>query len=68
MKKGDMLLVGVDLKKDPRVIDKAYNCDIELNEAFVLNSLARINRELEGTFDLKSFFAYCHYNPMAGEI
>ena len=44
MKKGDMLLLGVDLKKDPWLIEKAYSSNIELSEAFTLNHLARINR------------------------
>ena len=33
-----------------------------------MNSLARINRELEGTFNLDNFYAHCYYDPKIGEI
>ena len=67
LKKGDMLLIGVDLKKDPHLINKAYNSDIALSKAVTLNNLARINRELEGNFNLENFFTDSHYNPLAGQ-
>ena len=65
MKKGDMFLVGVDTKKDPEIIHNAYH-DGKLFSNFFMNSLARINRELEGTFNLDKFFSYCYYDPKIG--
>ena len=65
LKKGDMFLVGVDLRKDPELIDKAY--DKEMARDFSLNNLQRINRELEGTFDLDKFYLHRFYNPLKGE-
>jgi dimethylhistidine N-methyltransferase len=52
---GGALLVGVDLVKDPRVLERAYNDAAGVTAAFNLNLLARLNRELEATFDLDAF-------------
>jgi len=55
MRPQDRLLVGVDLKKAPALVEPAYN-DVEgVTELFNKNILARINRELCGKFDLGSF-------------
>src|SRR5690349_5546859 len=59
------MLVGVDLKKDPNVLHAAYNDAKGVTAAFILNVLARINRELGGDFDLRRFAHYAFYNPMA---
>lgn len=67
LKKGDILLMGVDLKKDPSIILKAYNDAKGVTRAFNLNLLERINRELDGTFDLSRFLHYPYYNPQTGE-
>src|SRR5690606_15478826 len=52
---GDMLLLGVDLSKDPNTILAAYNDASGVTAAFNLNLLARINRELGGDFDVSQF-------------
>lgn len=49
------LLLGVDLKKDPSVLERAYDDSEGVTAAFNLNLLRRINRELGGTFDLDGF-------------
>jgi len=49
------LLIGVDLIKDRRVLEAAYNDADGVTAAFNLNLLARINRELDGGFDLEGF-------------
>jgi dimethylhistidine N-methyltransferase len=54
---GGALLVGVDLKKDKKLLDAAYNDAAGVTAAFNLNLLARINRELGGDFQLRRF---CH--------
>lgn len=65
---GGRLIVGVDLKKDARQLVLAYNDRAGVTSAFNLNLLARINRELEGTFDIDAFAHEAVYNPRAGRI
>ena len=65
---GDALLLGADLKKDPAVLEAAYNDALGVTSAFNLNVLARINRELGGTFDLRSFRHRAFYNETMGRI
>lgn len=66
--RGDALLLGADLKKDKAVLEAAYNDALGVTSAFNLNVLARINRELGGTFDLRAFKHYAFYNDDAGRI
>lgn len=68
LNKGDALLLGADLKKDPRVLEAAYNDSLGVTSAFNLNVLGRINRELGGTFDLRAFKHRAFYNEAAGRI
>jgi L-histidine Nalpha-methyltransferase len=49
------LIVGVDLVKDSAVLDAAYDDAAGVTARFNLNILARINRELDGDFDLDAF-------------
>lgn len=65
---GGALLVGVDLKKDPPRLHAAYNDTAGVTAAFNLNLLARINRELDGDFDLDAFAHCALYNPVAGRV
>ena len=65
---GGGLLIGVDLKKDPRLLHAAYNDSAGVTAEFNLNLLVRINRELRGTFDLGCFEHYAPYNPRRGRI
>lgn len=62
------MLVGVDLKKDPRVLHAAYNDAAGVTAAFTLNLLGRINRELEADFDLARFAHEASYNPVEGRV
>lgn len=68
LKKGDALLLGADLKKDPAILEAAYNDALGVTSAFNLNVLARINRELGGTFDLRAFRHRAFYNEAMGRI
>ena len=63
---GDLLLIGFDLKKDPRIIRAAYDDDKGVTRRFNLNLLTRINKELEADFDLSKFEHYCSYDPASG--
>lgn len=65
--KGDQLLIGVDLKKDPNVILKAYADSKGVTAKFNLNLLERANSELAANFNLKEFKHYASYNPENGE-
>ncbi len=62
------VLIGLDLKKDPAVLEAAYNDAAGVTAAFTLNLLARINRELGGDFDLARFRHRARYNTLAGRI
>jgi len=48
-------LIGIDLDKDPAVIEAAYNDRAGVTAAFTLNLLARLNREIGSDFDLEAF-------------
>jgi L-histidine Nalpha-methyltransferase len=52
---GGGLLIGFDLDKDESIVWPAYNDRRGVSAAFNLNLLARINRELDGSFDLAAF-------------
>jgi len=65
---GGALLIGVDLKKDPRILERAYNDREGVTAAFNLNMLARINRELGAEFDLDAFRHHAFYNEDHGRI
>jgi L-histidine N-alpha-methyltransferase len=66
LKSGDALLLGVDLKKDRATLEAAYNDALGVTRAFIVNELARINRELGGNFDLWAFGLRSVYNEAAG--
>lgn len=53
--RGAVMIIGVDLVKDKKVLDAAYNDSEGVTAAFNLNLLTRINRELDGNFDLDQF-------------
>lgn len=65
---GGGMVVGVDLKKDPPVLERAYNDAKGVTAAFSGNVLARANRELGADFDLAAFRHDAVYNPEAGRI
>ncbi len=63
---GDMVLIGIDLKKNPKQILAAYNDSGGYTKEFNLNLLRRINNELDGDFNLGSFEHYATYDPQSG--
>jgi L-histidine Nalpha-methyltransferase len=65
---GGEMLIGVDLKKDPAILDAAYNDDAGVTAAFNLNLLQRINRELDGDLDLDGFAHLAFYNAAEGRV
>jgi dimethylhistidine N-methyltransferase len=64
----DGLLIGVDLKKDPLMLHRAYNDALGITARFNLNLLARLNRELGATFNLDAFRHYAFYNPVFARV
>ncbi len=65
---GGALLIGVDLRKDRRVLEAAYNDSKGVTAAFNMNLLARINRELGADFDLAGFRHRAQYDEAAGRV
>lgn len=66
MNEPDRLMIGFDLKKDPRLIQAAYDDPDGITREFNLNLLGRINREFGGQFDLELFSHYPFYDPETG--
>lgn len=66
LKPGDGLLLGTDLKKDPRVLELAYDDPTGVTAAFNMNLLARMNRELGANFDLHDFTHIAAYDAQNG--
>lgn len=64
---GDLMLIGMDLKKDPNRILRAYDDSKGITREFNLNLLRRMNRELGADFDEKSFSHLATYDPVSGE-
>jgi dimethylhistidine N-methyltransferase len=62
VRKYDLLLIGFDLEKDKSILDMAYNDKNGITEKFNFNVLTRINRELDGEFNLSSFEHKSFYN------
>ena len=63
-----LVLVGVDLKKDPGALHAAYNDAQGVTAAFNKNVLRRMNEELGADFDLDAFHHYAFYAPVPGRI
>jgi dimethylhistidine N-methyltransferase len=66
LSKGDLILIGFDLKKNPKKILAAYNDKEGLTSEFNLNLLVRINKELNADFNVNSFEHYATYDPDSG--
>lgn len=66
--RGGAMLIGVDLRKDPELIRRAYDDARGVTAAFSKNVLARANRELDADFDLDSFAHRARYDTERGCI
>ncbi len=64
----DRFVLGVDLRKDRTVLERAYDDAQGVTARFNLNLLARLNRELGAAFDLSAFAHRAHYDDAAGRI
>ncbi|RTQ47729.1 L-histidine N(alpha)-methyltransferase [Hymenobacter gummosus] len=64
----DRLLIGFDLRKDPRQIRAAYDDAQGVTAAFNLNLLTRLNHELGADFDLAAWEHFAEYDPLTGAM
>src|SRR5215471_8311100 len=65
---GGEMLIGVDLKKDPQILDAAYNDRAGVTAAFNLNLLKRVNRELDADLEIDGFEHVAFYNEAEGRV
>jgi dimethylhistidine N-methyltransferase len=65
---GASLIIGVDLMKEPSLLHAAYNDAAGVTARFNLNLLTRINRELDGDFDVARFGHKACYNSARHRI
>ncbi|QUE87915.1 L-histidine N(alpha)-methyltransferase [Exiguobacterium alkaliphilum] len=65
---GDLLIIGVDRKKERLIIEAAYNDSSGVTSAFNKNLLTRINREYGCRIDETTFEHVSFYNDKAGRI
>jgi L-histidine N-alpha-methyltransferase len=66
LKERDLAVIGFDLKKDPRIIAKAYDDSKGITREFNLNMLRRLNNELGAQFVIHEFEHYPCYDPLKG--
>lgn len=67
-KKDDLLLIGIDLEKGKPILDSAYNDKNGVTAKFNLNILLRINKELDGEFDVSNYEHKSFYNTTKHRI
>ena len=65
---GGGVLIGVDLKKDPAQLERAYHDARGITAAFNKNLLARINRELGANFPEDDFHHQARWNVQEGRV
>ena len=62
------MLIGLDLKKDERILHAAYNDSQGVTAAFNMNLLTRLNNELGANFNLDEFCHKAFYNAEASRV
>lgn len=65
---GARMLIGIDTRKNPRMLEAAYDDDQGVTAAFNLNLLHRINRDLSGTVPIDAFEHRAIWNDRLGRI
>ncbi len=66
LRPGDGLLIGADRKKKRETLELANDDPTGVTAAFNRNLLARVNRELDGTFDVPNFDHVALYDERRG--
>ncbi len=64
----DKLLLGMDLVKEPAILEAAYNDAAGVTAAFTRNLFARMNRELGSRLDLRSIEHVARWRPERRQI
>ncbi len=64
----DRLLVGIDLRKDPAILRRAYDDSRGVTAKFNRNILVRMNRQLGACFNQAKFRHRAFYNDAAGRV
>lgn len=62
------LLIGVDLKKDAKIIEPAYNDQAGYSRAFTNNILTHINRRFGANFAPEHFAHQAFFNAQQGRV
>ncbi len=62
------LIIGVDLRKDTKTIEAAYNDKKGITAEFNLNMLERLNEELGADFDTNLFRHFAFFNDKESRI
>ncbi len=62
------LLIGVDLEKEPGILEAAYNDAQGITASFNLNMLRHINQRLQADFEPDNFAHKAVYNSTQGRI
>ena len=68
LRDGDALLLGADLVKPVRLLQLAYDDPLGVTAAFNRNLLVRINRELEGNFEIDEFAHRAVWNQTESRV
>jgi dimethylhistidine N-methyltransferase len=68
MAQGEYFLLGIDRRKDPAVIEAAYNDSQGLTARFNLNILAHLNQRFRGNIALDNFAHQAVYNTERHQI
>ena len=68
MNPGDRFLLGIDMVKDPVILEAAYNDSLGITAEFNKNILNVINREVSADFELDDFDHLAFYNTGREQI
>ena len=68
MKQNDLFLAGIDLVKDKKTLEDAYDDSLGVTAQFNLNVLQRINNELDANFDIEKFSHKAEFNEKEQRI
>lgn len=63
-----LFIIGVDLAKDAKTLEAAYNDAAGVTAAFNLNLLERINREAGGAIQVSTFAHRAVWNALEGRV
>ncbi len=68
MNSGDMFLLGIDMVKDIKILEDAYNDNLKITAAFNKNILNVVNKNLKTDFNADLFEHYAFYNTQKSRI